>query len=553
MERKSIFKKALSVLLAMALILTCNLSAITSYAYDAPADIKTIHDIPADLTGKTVILHSNDVHGAIGRYPYIASVKQNLQGRGAEVILVDCGDFSQGTPYVSTTKGLDAIACMNASGYDIVTIGNHEFDFGLTQLRANLAVGKFKTICADVLDANGNPIWEPNTLYTTKSGVKIGFFGMLTPETQTKVNPVYVKDVKFLTKGDLAACAQTQVDALKGQGADLIVCLSHLGLYDESATDGHRSLDVYNKTKGIDFMLDGHSHTVMTSAAKGEPIQSTGTKFNNIGVVIIDDASKKIESHYLISLDDLQKEVISDAVTTAVIKRVDREFGTAFAKSEVNLNGERDPGNRTEETNLGDLIADALIWSVQSKGSAITVDAAHTVAITNGGGIRASIAAGDITKNDINTVLPFGNTVAVVYVTGAELLEALEASTFSTPGAIGGYPQTSGIKFTIDTTKPFAQGPAYPNSTYYKPASIRRVTIESINGQPFSPTDTYAVVTNNFCAVGGDTYYAFANASAQFDTGIVMDEAVMEFITTELHGVVGSKYASPRGDQTQIR
>ncbi len=552
MERKSIFKQALSVLLAMALVLTCNLTAVKSLAYDAPADVRTIHDIPADLTGKTVILHSNDVHGAIGRYPYIASVKQNLQGRGAEVILVDCGDYSQGTPYVSTTKGLDAIMAMNATGYDIATIGNHEFDFGFTQLRANLATAKFKVICADVLDANGNLIWEPNTMYTTKSGVKIGFFGMETPETLTKVNPVNVQGLQFMTKGDLSACAQNQVDTLKGQGADLIVCLAHLGLYDESAPDGHRSLDVYNKTKGIDLMLDGHSHTVMTSGSKGEPIQSTGTKFATIGVVTIDDASKKIESHYLISLDGLQKEVISDAVTTAIIKRVDREFGVSFAKSEVNLNGERAPGNRTEETNLGDLIADALIWSVQSKGSISTVDAAHTVAVTNGGGIRASISAGDISKNDINTVLPFGNTVAVVYVTGAELLEALEASTFSTPGPIGGFPQTSGIKFTIDTTKPFAQGPAYPNSTYYKPASIRRVSIESINGQPFSPTDTYAVVTNNFCAEGGDTYYVFKNASSQFDTGIVMDEAVMEYITTELHGVVGSKYASPRGDQTQL-
>ena len=552
MERKSIFKQALSVLLAMALVLTCNLTAVKSLAYDAPADVRTIHDIPADLTGKTVILHSNDVHGAIGRYPYIASVKQNLQGRGAEVILVDCGDYSQGTPYVSTTKGLDAIMAMNATGYDIATIGNHEFDFGFTQLRANLATAKFKVICADVLDANGNLIWEPNTMYTTKSGVKIGFFGMETPETLTKVNPVNVQGLQFMTKGDLSACAQNQVDTLKGQGADLIVCLAHLGLYDESAPDGHRSLDVYNKTKGIDLMLDGHSHTVMTSGSKGEPIQSTGTKFATIGVVTIDDASKKIESHYLISLDGLQKEVISDAVTTAIIKRVDREFGVSFAKSEVNLNGERAPGNRTEETNLGDLIADALIWSVQNKGSISTVDAAHTVAVTNGGGIRASISAGDISKNDINTVLPFGNTVAVVYVTGAELLEALEASTFSTPGPIGGFPQTSGIKFTIDTTKPFAQGPAYPNSTYYKPASIRRVSIESINGQPFSPTDTYAVVTNNFCAEGGDTYYVFKNASSQFDTGIVMDEAVMEYITTELHGVVGSKYASPRGDQTQL-
>lgn len=553
MERKRIIKQVLSVLLAMVLVLSGSLTAVTSYAYDAPADVKTIHDIPADLTGKTVILHSNDVHGAIGRYPYIASVKQNLQRRGAEVILVDSGDYSQGTPYVSTTMGLDAISAMNATGYDIATIGNHEFDYGLTQLKANLSTAKFKVICADVFDGAGNLLFNPNTMYTTKSGVRIGFFGMETPETMTKVNPVHVQGIKFLTKGELAACAQSQVDALKSQGADLIVCLSHLGLYDESAPDGHRSVDVYNKTKGIDIMLDGHSHSVMTSGAKGEPIQSTGTKLANIGVVVIDDASKKIESHYLISLEDLQKEVISDAVTTAIIKRVDREFGVNFAKSEVNLNGERAPGNRTEETNLGDLITDALIWSVKSKGSAITVDAAHTVAVTNGGGIRASIPAGGISKNDINTVLPFGNTVAVVYVTGAELLEVLEASTFSTPGPIGGYPQTCGIKFTIDTTKPFAQGPAYPGSTYYKPASIRRVTIESINGQPFSATDTYAVVTNDFCAVGGDTYYAFANASSQFDTGIVMDEAVMEYIQKELNGTVGSKYASPRGDQTQIR
>ena len=132
MERKRIIKQVLSVLLAMVLVLSGSLTAITSYAYDAPADVKTIHDIPADLTGKTVILHSNDVHGAIGRYPYIASVKQNLQRRGAEVILVDSGDFSQGTPYVSTTMGLDAISAMNASGYDIATIGNHEFDYGLT-------------------------------------------------------------------------------------------------------------------------------------------------------------------------------------------------------------------------------------------------------------------------------------------------------------------------------------------------------------------------------------------------------------------------------------
>ena len=160
-----------------------------------------------------------------------------------------------------------------------------------------------------------------------------------------------------------------------------------------------------------------------------------------------------------------------------------------------------------------------------------------------------------MTKKDLNTVLPFGNTIAVVYVTGAELLEALEASTYCTPDAVGGYPQTCGIKFAINTAKAYDKtDDTYPGSTYYGPKTIQRVTIESINGKPFSPTDTYAVVTNNFCAAGGDTYYAFKAASAQFDTGIVMDEAVMAYVEEVLGGVISAeKYGKTRGDQTQLR
>ncbi len=551
MKRQRVLKCAVSVLLALALVLTANVTALTSYAaVNIAQDIKTIADVPADLSGKTIILHSNDVHGAIGRYAYIASVRDNFVRRGAEVILVDAGDFSQGTPYVSTTKGLDAITSMNAAGYDIATLGNHEFDYGYAQLRGNLAVAKFKVICADVLDANGNTIVPANTMYTTKSGMKIGFFGMETPETQTKTNPALIQGLKFLSKGELYTCAQAQVDELKGQGADLVICLSHLGVDDESAPDGHRSVDLYAKTKGIDLMIDGHSHTVMTAEKKLPPVTSTGTKIQTIGVVVLDNATKSFDDSYLLSLDGLEKDVVTDAVTTAIIKRVDKEYGVTFAKSEVALNGDKAPGNRTEETNLGDLITDAMLWTVLKNSGSVSVDPSHVVAITNGGGIRAAIKAGDVTKNDVNTVLPFGNTVAVVYVTGDELLEALEASTYCTPDAIGGYPQTAGIKFTLDTKKSFAKGAAYPNSTYYKPASINRITIDSINGEPFSRTDTYAVVTNNFCAAGGDTYYAFSAASAQFDTGIPLDEALIDYVVNELHGTIGSTYAEPRGDQT---
>ena len=528
-------RKFLSVLLAMAMVLSLT---VTSFAADTAADAK------AEMAGKTVILHTNDVHGAVEGYAYIAQLKADYEAKGAEVILVDAGDFSQGTTYVSSTKGADAVTMMNAAGYDVVTLGNHEFDYGYAQLKENMSKAKFKVVCADVFNEDGTPIFDASYTYTTKSGVKVGFFGMETPETQTKANPALIKGLTFATGDAFTKAAADQVAALKD--ADVVICLAHLGVDAESAP--YRSTDLYAAVKGIDFIVDGHSHTVMTKGEKGEPIQSTGTAFANIGVIVIDDASKKIESNSLYEIkEDTAKDATVAAAAKTIVDRVDKEYGVVFAKSEVTLNGAKAPnGNRDSETNNGDLITDAMIWKVMQNKDGLTVDADHVVAITNGGGIRAAIKPGDVTKKDINTVLPFGNTVAVIYVTGAELLEALEASTYSLP--VGGFPQVAGINFTLSTAVAYdANAETYPASTYYGPKSINRVTINSINGKEFKADDTYAVVTNNFVAGGGDTYYAFAAASAQFDTGIPLDEAVMEYVTTELKGVIGAQYAAPQG------
>ena len=529
-------RKFLSVLLALAMVFSLT---VTSFAAEEPAAAEA-----GEMAGKTVILHTNDVHGAIEGYAYITALKADYEAKGAEVILVDAGDYSQGTTYVSTTKGADAVTMMNAAGYDIVTLGNHEFDYGYAQLKDNMTKANFKVLCADVYKEDGTPIFDANYTYTTKSGVKVGFFGMETPETQTKTNPALIKGLKFDT--DLKAVAEKQVEALKD--ADIVICLAHLGVDAES--EPYRSTDLYAAVKGIDFIIDGHSHTVMTKGEKGEPIQSTGTAFANIGVIVIDDATKKIESNSLFEIkEDTAKDETVAAAAKVIVDRVNKEYGAVFAKSLVALNGAKAPnGNRDVETNNGDLITDAMVWKVLQNKDGLTVNEDHVVAITNGGGIRAAIKAGDVTKKDINTVLPFGNTVAVVYVTGEQLLEALEASTYCTPGAVGGFPQVSGINFTIRTGKDYdANKDTYPGSTYYGPASINRVTINSINGKEFKTNEIYAVVTNNFCAAGGDTYYAFAAASAQFDTGIPLDEAVMEYVTTELKGVIGEKYAAPQG------
>ena len=551
-------RKLFALILALMLALSLSCGALADNFGGGYSPIVRTTSNP-DYTGKTVILHSNDVHGALDGYAYIAGLRTTFESLGAEVITVDAGDFSQGTVYVSTTKGYNAIAMMNAAGYDVVTLGNHEFDYGYAQLMENLKDAAFKTICANViLDETGEPILDATTTIETASGLKIGFFGLETPETATKVNPGLITEISFTTFDDLYASAQSAIDSLAD--ADLVIGLTHLGVDKESAANGYRSIDLLTKVTGVDFLIDGHSHTVMTEGPGGEPIQSTGSQFANVGVVVIDNETKAIEDHFLVDTEYISKDADVAAVAEELMTAVDEVYNSAFATSEVLLNGERAPGNRTQETNLGDLITDAMVWSVVKEGGIEQVEPNQVVGITNGGGIRAPIDEGDVTMKDINTVLPFGNTVAVIYVTGEELLEALEASTYCTPDPIGGYPQTSGIEWTLDATKPFDQGDLYSidgkESTYYAPASIQRVTITAINGEAFDPAATYAVVTNNFCAAGGDTYNVFNRAyseGAGFDTGIPLDEAVVNYVNEVLEGkITAEAYGEPRGSETQI-
>lgn len=533
-------KKLLSLLLVIAMI----------FALAVPAFAEG--ETPS-MAGKTVIVHSNDVHGAIAGYANMAALAAEYESQGAKVIVADAGDFSQGKVEVSSNKGLNAVKMMDAAGYDVATLGNHEFDYGYAQLKENLKEATFSTICCNILDENGKPAFEGSKVFDI-DGLKIGFIGVNTPESQTKANPALIKGLTWLAGDDMVKAVQAEADKLKADGTDVIVVLSHLGVDSESKPN--RSTDLWAGLKGVDFIIDGHSHTVMEKGDNNEPIQSTGTAFENVGVIVIDNATKKIEKNMLVKVteDSAKDEAVAKAAQD-ITDAINAEYGTVFAKSEVELNGDRSYntktdlyGNRDGETNLGDLITDSMVWSVKKTGG-VTVDEKNIVAVTNGGGIRAAIKAGDVTKKDVNTVLPFGNTIAVVYVTGAELLEALEASTYCSPtSAIGGFPQVSGINYTVDASKAYdANDTTYPGSTYYGPKTINRVTIDSINGQAFDAKATYAVITNNFLAAGGDTYYAFASASAQFDTGIPLDEALMDYITTELKGTIGEQYKAPQG------
>lgn len=525
-------KRLLGILLTLCLVLS--LAAVPTFA-------------AGEFDGKTVILHTNDVHGSITGYAKIAALKAFYEAKGAKVLLVDAGDFSQGSAYVSITKGADAIELMNLAGYDYITIGNHEFDYGAAQERENLSKFTGKVLCANVFDENGKLLHDASAV-ADLGELKIGFFGLENPETQTKTNPALIKGLKFLSRDEMTNAAQEQIDSLKSDGADIIIGIVHLGV--DKSSEPNTSYELYRNVTGLDFMIDGHSHTVMTEYGEDKlPIQSTGSNFKNIGVIVIDNATKKIESNSLIDVSTLtENDAAVEVKANEIIAKIDAEFGYVVAKTDVDLNGDKAPGNRTQETNLGDLITDAMIWKIKDSKIALSVPDENVVAITNGGGIRAWIYKGDITKKDINTVLPFGNSLAIVYVSGAELLEALEASTQSVPEPIGAFPQVAGMKLTVYTKAEYNKNDeSYPGSEYYGPKTINRVRITEINGKPFDKNAKYAVITNNFVAAGGDTYYAFASAKEQIDTGILLDEVVAEYIITELKGTVGEEYAEPLG------
>ena len=546
-------RKVLALLLSLVMTLTLLVPA--TWAEEKTA---TGYQLPASLKGKTVILHTNDVHGAIDKYAKVAALKNECYDRGASaVVLLDAGDFSQGSTYVSLSKGATAVELMNAVGYDAVTLGNHEFDYGFPQLKANLSnsAADFLVTCVNLVDDKGDPIFAPGATAPVTDAddnplFNLTVMGVATPETQTKANPALMKGLTFLSGQKLYDAANAVIKVAREEGnADIVIALTHLGV--DASSEPNRSIDFVKNVPDVDIVIDGHSHTVMTANKDNGMIQSTGTGLAYVGAFVIDNATKSVESNGLIDLSTYTKEDASvKAIADRIIGEVDAEYGKVFAKTEVELNGAKEPGNRTEETNMGDLITDAMMWAVKTRMPSINME--NAVAITNGGGIRAWIHKGDISKLDVNTVLPFGNTVAVVYVTGAELLEALEASTFALPDSLGGFPQIAGMNISIDATKKYdPQTTPYPSgsgkATYYGPASINRVTINSVNGKAFDPNKTYAVVTNNFCAAGGDTYYAFAAASSQFDTGLPLDEVLMDYITTELKGVVGEQYAQPQG------
>ncbi len=451
-----------------------------------------------------VILHTNDMHGffvegkydGMGLAKIAAYYKLSLEGTPA-TFLVDGGDALQGNNLVTVSDGETGTGLLNDAGYDAMVAGNHEFDYGSDQTIKLANMLNFPMLSANVKRADGSEFLKDNVVIE-KDGIKVGFFGLTTPETTYKSHPDNTVGLKFVP---LDVVATEQVKTLKAEGAQIIVCLAHLGEEGDFT-----SASVAEKVAGIDIIVDGHSHTIENVAVNNTLIVQAGEKTKNIGRVDVKLKDGKIVSK---KATLLSKKFMSDfpadeeiaADIEKVVKLNQPILEKVIATSPVQLDGEK-PQVRTGETNLGNLIVEALLDISKAD-----------IAFTNGGGIRSTLPAGDVTVGDILTVLPFGNTVRVIELSGADVKAALENGFSTYPEPLGGFPHVAGLTATFDANKPAGE----------------RVVEVKVGGEMLDLNKTYSLVTNDFLVAGGDNYEMFKSKKVIGEFG-AMDEVLIDFL-----------------------
>ncbi|WP_235680266.1 5'-nucleotidase C-terminal domain-containing protein [Paenibacillus albicereus] len=466
---------------------------------------------------RMTLLHTNDTHANLDTTSAPSSVARRVtavkeqRATAVNPLLVDAGDVFSGTLYFNKYEGMADLAFMNLMQYDAMTFGNHEFDKNADVLARFVKGASFPFVSSNV-DFSGEAALQAlvrpaagqaaageiyPTIVKTFGSEKVGLIGLTTPDTANIASPGAV------TFADPAASAAGAVKQLQEQGIDKIVALSHLG-YDED-------VKLAQAVAGIDVIVGGHSHTkldhpvvdrtheaptlIVQTGEKGQFLGRLDVAFDEAGVISEYDGK-------LISIEEKNGSayvLANDAEAEALLKRdfkpgVDALGRDVVAQSTVALNGVRDDV-RTKETNLGRLIADGMLSAARKAGA----DA--TLALQNGGGIRASIEAGPITLGQVLTVLPFNNDLVTVKLTGKEIREALENGVSKLPASDGRFPHVAGMRFYYDSLQP---------------AGSRVVKIETL--QPggsyalMKEDATYELATNAFTARGGDFYDSFAKA-----------------------------------------
>jgi len=461
----------------------------------------------ADAT-ELVIMHTNDMHGFFkyGKYDgmgaaLLATKINEVRAAETNTLLLDGGDALQGHNLVTLSKGEAGTKVMNALGYDAMAAGNHEFDYGSERLLELEALLEMPVLAANVKDADGN-VFVESYVIKEMEGFKVAIFGLSTPETVYKSHP---NNTKGLTIEDPATVAAEMVAELEDK-ADIIIAVAHLGNEGDTTSES-----IAKSVEGIDVIIDGHSHSEYPNGLYvGDTlILQAEEKTKNLGMakLTIVDGVVTNKTAYMFTKDEAAA-LTPDADVEALITELDELNAPieleVVATAPFVLDGER-ADVRTGETNLGNMIAEALL----------DISGAD-VALTNGGGIRTSIDEGEVTKGEVLTVLPFGNTVRVLEISGADLVAAIENGITDYPEAKGAFPHIAGMTVEFDATKEAGS----------------RVTKLMVGDALVDLTATYTIATNDFLSYGGDGYDMFEDKPVTAEFG-AMDEVLIDYMNTK--------------------
>ena len=517
--------------------------------------------------GDIVVLYTNDVHTHIDneglRYSDVAAMKKELKNAGADVLLVDAGDHVQGTAFGSMDKGATIISLMNAAGYDLATLGNHEFDYGMNGAMDVIEWAKFPYISANFYhEKDGTQ--TGNVLDSFKvfdfGDTEVAFVGITTPETFTKSTPSYFQDengnyIYGIAAGEdgtaLYESVQYAIDCAS-EWADVVIALGHLG--DDAASKPWTSEEVIANTTGLDAFIDGHSHSVVEGKAVKDKegndvwLTQTGEYLDAVGMMTI-KADGSITTELL--KDNL---TVDDRVRVAEekwISEINGELGQVIGSIPDTLDNYDADGKRlvrSQETNTGDFAADALYYLFDNMG--LDVD----VAIMNGGGIRNKAVTGQISYLTCKEIHTFGNVACLQTVTGQQLLDALEWGAKDAGAAEnGGFLHVSGMKYTIDTSIPSTVQKDEKGVWIGGPTGAYRVgSVQILNTQ----TGEYeALDVNAKYNLAGYNYTLrdLGDGFAMFDGAVNVLDYVMEdymvlanYVDSFADGVV-TGYAEPQG------
>lgn len=460
-----------------------------------------------------VILYMNDIHGRlesfkpqdsdvpVGGLVKLATLVEDIIGKKASnVIILNAGDSLHGTNIVNLFEGKPMVEALEAIGVNAMAVGNHEFNYGRTVLLERAEEANFTFLSANTIEADSRRALFPGAVILPVGEKRIGIFGLTPFDTPTVTHPKNVEGLEFL---DPIAVSSWMVPYLRNQEkVDLVIGLTHIG-YDDDRL-------LASRVPGIDIIVGGHSHTKLDKpeAVGGTIIVQSGEHAEALGSLEVSYEDGKV-TDYVGALILCGPEIAEDSRVGKIIgtynKELEAKLSEVIGEAATVLDGER-ANVRTRETNLGNLVTDVM----RAAGSA-------DIALTNGGGLRASINAGPVTVGDVFNVLPFDNTLVVLEVPGADIKAALERSVSAYPDQLGAFLHVSGLSFEFDPEK----------------ISGERVVSVSVDNKPLDEKKVYTVATNDFIAAGGDGYDMFKDAKVIFSSGEMLRDVFARHIKAQ--------------------